>query len=84
MNYNLDHYTDEEITFTYEGQDYIWTGDYTIEFCGEDETEYTPAYGEVEVRINHTSSLYSYEDDAEIIPTPSLLMAVELHIERNL
>jgi hypothetical protein len=83
MNYDSEHYYDQEITFTYEGQDFVWTGDYSIEYFGEDESEYAPAYGEVEVRIDHTYSLYSYEDDAEIIPTPSLLMAVELHIERN-
>ena len=84
MNYNLDHYTDQEVDFTYDGIDYIWVGDYTIESYLEDETEYAPAYGEVEVRINHTSSLASYEDGIEIIPTPSMLMAVELQIERNL
>ena len=84
MNYDSEHYYDQEITFTYEGQDFVWTGDYSIEYFGEDESEYAPAYGEVEIRIDHTYSLYSYEDDAEIIPTPSLLMAVELHIERNL
>ena len=58
-------------------------GDYTIEYFGEDETEFAPAYGEIEVKITHTSSLASYEDGAEIIPTPSMLMAVELEIENN-
>jgi hypothetical protein len=84
MNYDSEHYFDQEITFTYEGQDYVWTGDYSIESTFEGESEYAPAFGEVEVHIDHTSGLYSYEDDAEIIPTLSLLMAVELHIERNL
>lgn len=84
MKYDSETYYDQEITFTYEGQDYVWTGDYSVEATYEDESEYAPAYGEVEVHIDHTSSLYSYEDDTEIIPTPSLLMAVELHIERNI
>jgi len=84
MNYNLDHYTDQEVDFTYEGIDYKWIGDYTIEYYDTDESEYAPAYGEVEVKINHTSSLASYEDGIEMIPTPSMLMAVELEIERNL
>jgi hypothetical protein len=84
MNYDSENYFDQEITFTYEGQDFVWTGDYSIEYFGEDESEYAPAYGEVEVRLDHTYSLYSYEDDCDIIPTPSLLMAVELQIERNL
>ena len=84
MNYDSENYFDQEINFTYEGQDFVWTGDYSISSFGEYESEYAPAYGEVEVRIDQTYSLYSYEDDAEIIPTPSLLMAVELQIERNL
>jgi len=84
MIYDSENYFDQEITFTYEGQDYVWTGDYSVEATYEDESEYAPAYGEVEVHIDHTSGLYSYEDDAEIIPTLSLLMALELHIERNL
>ena len=83
MNYDSEHHFDQEITFTYDGIDYQWIGDYTIEYYGEDESEFAPAYGEMEVRINHTSRLMSYEDGAEIIPTASILMAVELEIERN-
>ena len=83
MNYDVEHHFDQEITFTYDGIDYQWIGDYTIDYFGEDETEFAPAYGEMEVKITHTSSLSSYEDGAEIIPTASILMAVELEIERN-
>ena len=83
MNYDSEHHFDQEITFTYDGIDYQWIGDYTIDYFGEDETEFAPTYGEMEVKITHTSSLSSYEDGAEIIPTASILMAVELEIERN-
>ena len=84
MNYDTEHYYDQEITFTYEDQDYLWIGDYSIESYGEEESEYAPAYGEIEVKIDHTSRLSSYDDkDGNIIPTPSLLMALELEIERN-
>lgn len=83
MNYDSENYFDQEITFTYEGEDYVWVGDYSIESTYEDESEYAPAYGEIEVHIDHTYSIYSYKDDCEVIPTPSLLMAVELHIENN-
>jgi len=82
MNYDSENYHDQEITFTYDGFDYKWIGDYTIDYFGEDESEFAPAYGEMEVKIYHTSSLSSYEDGAEIIPTPSILMAIELEIER--
>lgn len=83
MKYDSENYFDQEITFTYEGQDYVWTGDYSVEATYEDESEFAPAYGEMEVHIDHTLSLYAYEDGVEIIPTPSILMAVELEIERN-
>jgi hypothetical protein len=83
MNYETENYFDQEITFTYEGQDYLWIGDYTIEHTGEDESEFAPAYGEMEINIDHTTSLSSYEHGYEVIPTRSILMALELEIERN-
>jgi len=58
MNYETENFHDQEITFTYEGQDYLWIGDYTIEHFGEDESEFAPAYGEMEITIDYTRSLY--------------------------
>lgn len=81
--HDSENYFDQEITFSYEDKDYLWVGDYTIETYGEDESEYAPAYGEMEVKIDHTHSLMSYEDGIEIKPTESMLMALELEIERN-
>ena len=83
MNYNSENYFDQEITFTYDGKDYLWVGDYSIEHTGEDESEFAPAYGEMEITIHHTQSLSSYEHGFDVIPTPSMLMALELEIERN-
>jgi hypothetical protein len=83
MNYETENYFDQEITFTYEGFDYLWIGDYTIEHTREDESEFAPAYGQMEITINHTTSLSSYEHGQEMIPTRSMLMALELEIERN-
>ena len=87
MNYDSENYFDQEITFTYEGRDYLWMGDYTIEQSGEDESEYAPAYGEMEITIDHTSSLSYYDEDLEVNvdvkPTSSILMELELEIERN-
>ena len=81
--HDSENYFDQEITFTYEDKDYLWVGDYTIETYGEEESDYAPAYGEMEVKIDHTASLMSYEDGIEIKPTASMLMALELEIERN-
>jgi hypothetical protein len=82
MNYETENFYDQEIIFTYEGKDYLWIGDYTIEHTGEDESEFAPAYGEIEVTIDYTSSLSCYEE-ANVIPTRSMLMELELEIERN-
>lgn len=78
-----ENYFDKEITFSYEDKDYLWIGDYTIESYGEAESEFAPAYGEMEVKIDHTASLMSYEEGVEIIPPASMLLALELEIERN-
>jgi RNA recognition motif-containing protein len=83
MNYETESFFDQEISFSYEGQDYLWIGDYSVESFGEEESEYAPAYGEIEVIIDHTHSLSSYENGYEIVPTRSMLMALELEIERN-
>lgn len=88
MNYDSENYFDQKIEFTYEGREYTWEGDYTIEQTGEDESEYAPAYGEIEVTIDHTTSLYYYDEDqdlnVEVKPTTSILTELELEIENNL
>jgi hypothetical protein len=88
MNYEQEQFYDQEIEFTYEGKEYVWQGDYSVTNWGEDESEYAPAYGEVEVSIDHTSSLSFYDEETDTVidvkPTPSLLAILEIKIERNL
>ena len=88
MNYNTEHFTDQEVQFEYEGYEYIWSGDYTIESRVEEATEDYPEYGENEIIIDHTSSISYYDHDTDLVvqvkPTPSLLLHVELVIEDNL
>jgi hypothetical protein len=88
MNYDQDTFYDQEIEFTYEGKEYVWQGDYSVTNWGEDESEYSPAYGEVEVSIDHTTSLSFFDEETdtviEVKPTPSLLAILEIKIERNL
>jgi hypothetical protein len=88
MNYDEQNYYDQEVQFEYEGTTYYWQGDYTITNWGDDESEFAPAYGEVEVSIDHTASL-SYNDEItdeviELKPTPSILLQLEIEIERNI
>ena len=88
MNHTTDHFTDQEVEFEYDGYEYIWAGDYTIEESIEEETYDYPAFGEIEITIDHTSSLAYYDHENDIVvqvkPTPSLLLHVELIIEHNL
>jgi hypothetical protein len=87
MNYETEHHHDQQVEFTYEGKEYIWEGDYTIEQNVEEESECAPAYGEFEVTIDHTTSLSYYDEDSEINvevkPTNSILVELQFQIERN-
>ena len=87
MNYESENYHDQQVEFTYEGKEYTWEGDYTIEQNVEEESECAPAYGEFEVTIDHTTSLSYYDEDSEINvevkPTNSILVELQFQIERN-
>jgi hypothetical protein len=87
MSNDTENYHDQQVEFTYEGKEYIWEGDYTIESTWEDESEYAPSYGEKEVIIDHTTSLSYYDEDlevnVEVKPTNSILVELQFQIERN-
>lgn len=87
MNYDSENYFDQEIEFTYEGRQYTWVGDYTIEHTGEEESEFAPALGEMEITIDHTTSLSYYDEEqdlnVEVKPTFSILMELKFEIEYN-
>ena len=88
MNYDQEQFYDQEVEFIYEGKEYVWQGDYSVTNWGEDESDYAPAYGEVEVSIDHTTSLSFFDEETdtviEVKPTPSILAILEIKIERNL
>lgn len=79
---------DQRLDFTYDGRDYIWYGDYSVETTGDPGDYDVPAYYEVEVEVLETN-FCSYYDEAtdevvEVEPTRSMLTVIELEIERNL
>jgi hypothetical protein len=88
MNYESETHYDQEVNFIYEGHDYVWQGDYIVTNCGEDESEYAPGYGETEIQIQHTNSLSYYNEVTDqvidVIPTQSIMLELEIEIERNL
>ena len=88
MNYYTETYYDKEVNFIYEGLEYVWQGDYIVTNCGDDESEWAPGYGETEIQILHTNSLSYYNEVTDqvidVIPTQSILLELEIEIERNL
>jgi hypothetical protein len=88
MNYDSETHLDQQVNFIYEGLEHVWYGDYSVNYCGEDESEYAPSYGETEITIDHTNSLFYYNSETDevvdVIPTPSILCELEIEIERNL
>ena len=88
MNYDTQSHYDQQFNFIYGGHEYVWQGDYTVNNLGEDESEWAPAYGETEITIDHTSSLFYFNAETdeviEAIPTQSILLELKIEIERNL
>jgi hypothetical protein len=88
MNYESETHYDQQVNFIYEGFEYVWQGDYTVTNCGEDESEFAPGYGETEILIQHTNSLFYFnpitDEVIEAIPTASIMLELEIEIERNL
>ena len=79
---------DQEVLFTYEGEEYCWTGDYEIKQCGEEADWDYCGDSEVEVEIDTTKSITKFNEETndwdDVDPTNSLIFEVVLEIERNL
>lgn len=82
------HEYNQTFEFTYENRDYYWQGDYTIESWGQTSDYDNAGMYEQEITIDTTESLTYYDDDTdthiEVLPTPSLIVAIENQIERSL
>jgi hypothetical protein len=88
MNYDQEQFYDQEVEFTYEGKEYVWKGDYSVTNWVDEEIDYAPAYGEIDVSIDYTTSLSFYDELIDLVievkPTPSVLVELEIEIVRNL
>jgi hypothetical protein len=82
--HDTDEYFDQEVTFDYEDKTYIWQGDYTVLTFMDAESDYAPAYGETEVKIGNTYSLFCFQDEVDVPKTEGLMTQLEIEIERNL
>ena len=85
---DTENFYGEQVEFTYEGRDYIWEGDYSVNTWGETSDYDYAGCSEVEVLIEDTTSLTYYDeatdDHIEVVPTKSIIYTIEIEIERNL
>ena len=85
---DTENYYDQEIEFSYQGQDFFWYGDFTVSNWGEvSDWEYY-GYSEQEVTIDRTDMIVIFNEEKndwdEVTPTPSLLATVEIEIKKTL
>jgi hypothetical protein len=85
--HDTDTFIDQTVEFTYEGNEYIWEGDYTVSTWGETADYDYPGDSDIDVTIDHTTSLSYYCEETDrnidVEPKPSILQTIELLIERN-
>jgi hypothetical protein len=55
--YNSEEYTDEELEFSYDGDEYWWQGDIEVNEEGDNGDWETQGYSELEVSITYTHRL---------------------------
>jgi hypothetical protein len=79
---------DQEVSFTYDRTDMVWSGDYTIHQFGEDSDHDYPGDSETEITIDWTNCLIAWdhvsEDYKSILPTKSIIATIENKIEELL
>lgn len=87
METNSEVHENIEMSFTYEGEHLIWSGD--IEVTEEiDRGDYdTPDYSEVTYNVIRTNSLQRYNEDTgdwgDVEVTPSIIWEIELNLDKN-
>lgn len=81
-------YYDQELTFTYEGEDMVWNGDIQVDGSSDPGDQWTPPYSELFVEVIKTNFIERYNDQTDtwerLKPTPSMLMRVEVEFEKTL
>ena len=79
---------DQEVLFTYEGEEYCWQGNYEVKQHGEESDWDYCGDSEVEVEIETTKAITKFNEETndwdEVTPTQSMIYEVCFEIERNL
>lgn len=88
MQHESEVHENQEVTFTYEGEELIWVGDVEVITSHDPGDRWTPPYTEVEVKVINTESLERYnvhtDEWEEVEVTPSILIEIEFEFERGL
>lgn len=87
MEYESELHENIELTFSYEGEDLIWSGDIEITEEIDRGDNDTPDYAETTYKVVRTNSLQRYNEDTgdweDVEVTPSIIWEIELNLEKN-
>lgn len=79
MTYDPENYSNQEVMFDFEGNTYVWMGDYRVEFYGE-----KSKIGDINIVITRTTYLNNIDDlDTQVKATPAMLEALKAELEEE-
>jgi len=85
---NTESFFNQEVTFTYDGEEMVWFGNYQIRQFGEQSDDDYPGCQDTEIEILETDKIEKLSEESEnwvlVDEKPSILLAVEWEIEKSL
>ena len=85
---NTEIFYNQEVPFTYEGEEMVWFGNYQVIQFGEHSDDDYPGYQDTEIEILQTDRLEKWSEEIQdwvsVYEKPSILMALEWEIEKSL
>jgi hypothetical protein len=79
MTYDPEDYSNQEMMFDFEGNTYVWMGDYRVEFYGE-----KSKISNINIVITRTAYLNNIDDlDTQVKATPAMLEALKAELEEE-
>ena len=85
---NSETFYNQEVPFTYEGEEMVWFGNYQVIQFGEHSDDDYPGYHETEIEVFETDKIEKWSEEEQdwlwVDEKPSILLAVEWEIEKSL
>jgi hypothetical protein len=79
---------DQELVFTYKGEDLVWNGDIEVNEHSDPGDYWTPPYAECDVRVTKTNFVQRFNENTDewedVEVTSDILLKVELEFEKTL